>query len=1479
MAKQKTKSGFNKQLNTAFLIGIVFLSITSSFFISYFTYQHQHNEWLESGEAITDSIAAQLVAPVATGSDEEMLSYTFHSYLELSKVQKIVLYNSDFEEVFAVKKHVDYAALIGWQQVSSTKARLERETDNALYFVSRVDTLNQSSSTHYLMVIIGKTSISEYVQGVFIPNTGIIILLALLLLLTIRWVTRQLTKPLEEFSSIMIQAASGETGLRASEQRSTELSYMSESFNQMMEVIEIRRHELEESRDKAMQTAKIKSDFAAHVSHEIRTPLNGILGMVNLLKEMGLPQHQHEYLEVASRSGDTLLQMINDVLDFSKMESGDFSLELKDLDLRLLLEQQALLYAERIQVKDLELCLDLPTDDVVFVRADATRIRQVINNLLSNAIKFTSKGEITISLKITPRSKDRAVIEIAIVDTGIGIPDNALERIFTPFGQVSQQISNNYGGTGLGLTIVKKMTTLMGGHIAVDSTLGSGSNFKISIPMQTYTIDYNYPEKDVALLDAKRVLLIEPFDTSKTYIEGMLSSWGLGFETLASIDEAVAYIKLEGSCDSAPDICLFNIDYSKGDLQGFLRNFQEAGVFAKTKLIPMIRFGGMLNVSSEEGNTFATTIDRPIRHEKLRATLLDVLSESKGATQDEGADKGTLQASEQFKRMKVLVVDDNMTNQLVATATLKELGVQADTAINGQEAITAFKQVFYDLILMDCNMPVMDGYQATEEIRAIEEGSKQVVIIALTAKESEEEHARCLSSGMNDVLLKPFRIPALLKSFEKAFGFTLMTEKVEQPVTSSIKGLVIDEAVYETLALNTGDGLEQIIQTYLIDAPIYIASLLASMDMANQSKILDLTHKIKGSSRNLGAEGLVDVCLNIEKAWAADSKGSEETSDLSEKLEHEFSLVEDNLTHKLQVLESPDSPQKKRTKEIVLIVDDDQSTRMTVASVLEREGYQVELGSNGREAVQLFEMLQPNVVIMDAMMPIKDGFEACKEIKALPSGKDVPVLITTALEGEKSVDLAFQSGAADFVPKPINLSVLRQRVRRLLEKQSAEKHVQKLAYIDSLTGLPNRAAFVEQFQQEIAHAKRSATKTVVFFIDVDDFKTINDSLGHEAGDVLLKAIAGRLKNCIRSGDMLARLGGDEFVVVLSDMDEQEGYVAVAESMLSVLKEPFNIVGNELFASVSIGISIYPEDGQSKEMLLKNADTAMYRAKAAGRNTYRTYTQEMSDVIENRMRVETDLRKVLVDNELSLYYQAKQNMLTGEVIGSEALVRWQHRLRGMVSPAEFIPIAEEMGLIKEIGAWVLDTACETHKKWQQEYGYQGTVAVNVSAVQMTEDNFVESVRACLAKHQLAPEYLELEVTETMVLNDIDAMLEKLNQIRRMGVNISIDDFGTGYSSFSYIKQLPANTLKLDIDFIRDIPSNKEDMAVVDGMIVLAHNLGMKVVAEGVETQGQYNFLAEHKCDLIQGYLVSRPLSEDLFLEKYVSVSSISKESFK
>ncbi|PCI20701.1 MAG: response regulator receiver protein [Piscirickettsiaceae bacterium] len=1475
MIRRASKKGFEAQLTLYFLVGILLLAIVSSAVISFITYERERDAYIKHGEQVADTLIEQSKINYS-GTVEELLSYTVKSVLQLYGVEKVVAFDPNYRQFFSIKNAKDLPVINGWQGRIGLKSEYVRETDEGFYYIVPIVSDDAKTVMAYVMVILDKSTLFNYVWKIFFTNLGVVIVLALVLWLSLGVVIRRLTGPLERFSATMNRAASGVEDIRTNYDNFTELSQMSEAFNQMMVVIEERKEHLEISRDKALQVAKIKSDFAANVSHEIRTPLNGILGMVNLLKEMGLPKHQHEYLEVASKSGDALLQMINDVLDFSKVESGQYELDMSKIDLNPFLEQIALLYAERVQVKGLELCLDLPVGATNLVKGDATRIRQIIGNLLNNAIKFTQTGHITISTKLLSSVANNAMVEISVTDTGIGIPEQAINRIFQPFGQVSAEISNDYGGTGLGLTIVDQMVELMGGTISVTSVVGEGSCFKIVLPMTLVDKPVDEPSENDGLLDGKRVLLIEPFMETAKYLQEIFQHWNIECVVVGGYTEAIAMLNLDIPNNNAPDICLFNADYAEGELGEFLAVCENHQGSSPLHVVPMLRFGSKFSPPLGVKVDFDATIDRPIRFDKLKHTLIDLLLDKKQIVQAVQEEVETTPAIKRLQNLTVLVVDDNATNLMVAAAMLKELGVIADCVKDGQQALDSFVKEQQDLILMDCNMPVMNGYEATEAIRALGDTVKQPVIIALTAKDKESELEQCITVGMDGYLLKPFQLAGLLEKLQDNLSADKFSQQLDATnhkvaANSNEDNGAIAESIFSTLVVCTGDGIQNIVKSYLVDTPIYMVTLIAAMEAGDVASCLDLAHKLKGSSRNLGAVGIVSICREIEAEWSKDVVERAAVSSFSERLQIEFPRVESYLNSQMDKMLPEQNNEIKRSKEVILVVDDDQSTRMTVCSVLEREGYQVEHGVNGREAIKLFEMLRPNVVIMDAMMPIIDGFEACKQIKKTEAGKDVPILITTALESEKSVELAYQSGAADFIPKPINLSVLRQRVRRLLEKQNADNHVQKLAYKDGLTGLPNRTAFVERFQQELEHSQRNNANLAVFFIDIDRFKNINDSLGHEAGDILLKAMAGRLSSCIRSGDVIARLGGDEFVVLLSNVEDSSTAEKIAESMLLALKEPFNITNNEIVVGISIGISMCPYDGVSKDDLLKHADTAMYKAKASGRNTYRFYTQEMSEVLEERMLIESDLRKVIGSDELSLYFQPKQDTITGQVIGSEALIRWQHTIRGLISPAEFVPIAEEMGIIKEIGLWVLETACKTIKQWQDDFAYQGTVAVNVSAVQMADEDFVADVQRCLDKFQLEPCYLELEVTETVVLENIEAMLEKLHQIKRMGVSLSIDDFGTGYSSFSYIKQLPAETLKLDMEFIKDIPENKADMAVVDGMIVLAHNLGMKVVAEGVETQQQYDFLAEHKCDLVQGYLIDKPLPEDIFVQKYVMPS--------
>jgi diguanylate cyclase (GGDEF)-like protein len=437
-----------------------------------------------------------------------------------------------------------------------------------------------------------------------------------------------------------------------------------------------------------------------------------------------------------------------------------------------------------------------------------------------------------------------------------------------------------------------------------------------------------------------------------------------------------------------------------------------------------------------------------------------------------------------------------------------------------------------------------------------------------------------------------------------------------------------------------------------------------------------------------------------------------------------------------------------------------------------------------------------------------------------------------------------------------------ERANSIHEKEALDEKMIYQAQHDLETGLPNRALLLQRLSLDLEEAKRRQQELAVLMIDLDRFKLINDSLGHVVGDELLKQVAHRIKTSVRMNDLVTRLGGDEFVIVLSKIKSRQDVGKVAQNLLKAIQRPFYVEGTELFVTGSIGISMYPNLGKSVTELIRQADNAMYRVKAQGKNNYQFFAEEMSDIELRRLSLVTQLHKALEYEELMPFYQPQLNLQTGKLVGMEALLRWKHRELGMISPAEFIPLAEETGLVVPIGTWVLNDACKQTKKWQLA-GYPPIrMSVNVSAVQFNRNDFIGIVREALQTSQLDPQYLELELTEGLLLQDIQGAAAKLKELKKLGVYIAIDDFGTGYSSLRYLKQLPIDTLKIDQSFIRDMriydPAKVKDKALVEAIIMLGHNLGMNIIAEGVELQEHVDFLRNSKCEEIQGYIYCKPI---------------------
>lgn len=1449
-----------------FMLGILVLALVSSALISLVVSQLTEARFISEGIQMTNSFASQsrLALLYEAAENAELQAETVLGFPDVSKVSvflpdgQVLLSKGEGEESL----RVDSAENL------SKKARLIFDTSDSWVFASKVtpsfvdngieaeleDLPPAELTLGYVQIYLSKHRLHALTQRVLMINSVIAISLASILLLFLRFITKRLTTPLENLSGIMKRAENGETQIRAELEGPKDIVDMEQAFNSMMSVLEQRESELKEARDSALETARSKAEFAAVVSHEIRTPLNGVLGMLNLLNEVGDLERQQEYLNVALSSGDKLMSLINDILDFSKLDAGKLEVDLSHFNLRDALEDVSALFVEKAQSKDVELCLDLPSDLPRIVVGDVNRLHQILNNLLSNAIKFTDYGEVILSVRTVKLNNARIRADFAIKDTGIGIPDEAKARIFESFRQADRGIARNFGGTGLGLTICKQLVELMGGQLEVQSKPNVGSTFSFSTEFEVkedYTQELCFQGTPVILADKNAVTL--------EYLQNNLESWGCVCQSSGSEAEVLQNLfQVLQTANLA--ICIVDPAACESEFTCFIQEIHQtakAGQQVKIVLLTRPCF------SEIDTRNIDATIDKPVRLAALKRVISQVIDAdpSKSLSAER---MHTIRSVTKYYRGRLLVVDDNRTNQMVAKSMLMESGFLADVASDGHEALRLAQDNLYELILMDCNMPVMDGYEATRKIRELNGENGQVPIFAMTAVDNPNEIRRCLDVGMNDFLLKPINLTMLRKKMAKLFD--LNSDAVSRVRTD--KASSIDDESFNSLAKAVGDKVGEIINAFFADTPNYLDQLGAAIKIKDWRRVKSLSHTLKGSSNNLGANVFGSICREIEELLAANDISEDRVYTLVSDLKTEYSYVVESLLEKQRAREWSGNAKDAGEHKLVLVVDDDRSIRLTIARGLEADGMLVEQAGDGQQAIEKFIQFNPDLIIMDAMMPVKDGFTASREIKQLPNGRRTEILIITGLENEESVEAAFKNGATDFITKPIHLTVLRHRVRRILAARQSDEQVKKLAYIDDLTRLPNRIAFRDRLLQDIAYARRNGNRLAVLFIDIDHFKDVNDNLGHAAGDELLWHLARRVGRCVREEDTLARLGGDEFVVVLGSISSPKGADTAAQHILKALSAPFYVAKKEIYVGASIGISIFPDDGYDSKTLLKNADTAMYRAKALGRNNYQFYTVEMSTSIAERLNLESDLRRVLQNDELTLYYQPKLELQSSRIVGAEALVRWKHPYRGFMLPNSFIPFAEESGLINEIGAWCMLTACKQFKTWQDEKGFTGRVAVNASVREFMSPAFVGSVRDCLRRSGLSGEYLEIEITENTVLEYDNETLEKLNQLANMGVAVAIDDFGVGYSAFSYLKRMKVQVLKIDRSFVRDVPEDRSGAAVIDGMIQLAHKLDLQVVAEGVEFSSQIDFLREHGCDLVQGFLIGKPMPSLEFYNKFI-----------
>ncbi len=570
----------------------------------------------------------------------------------------------------------------------------------------------------------------------------------------------------------------------------------------------------------------------------------------------------------------------------------------------------------------------------------------------------------------------------------------------------------------------------------------------------------------------------------------------------------------------------------------------------------------------------------------------------------------------------------------------------------------------------------------------------------------------------------------------------------------------------------------------------------------------------------------------------------------------------------------------------ILVIEDEELVRENILEFLDAEGLEGIGAENGRIGINLAKAMMPDLILCDVMMPELDGYGVLMALRQDPSMAAIPFIFLTAKAAKADFRQGMELGADDYLSKPFTRAELLGAIKSRFKKQAAvqesynaelqhaKKQLDYLMHHDSLTKLPNRLSLREHFKQVQKTENGQKKLVTVLCLGLDRFQQINDNLGQVFGDLLLKAVSSRLIACVGSENLIARLNADQFAIILTTTQHKKDAIQIAETILESFSQTFALGDREIFITASIGMALYPRDGTHIEQLLNRANKAMFQAKQQGGDQYQFYSAVLNIGSSDRVSLQTSLRYALERQELQVYYQPQVSLQTGQIMGAEALVRWQHPERGFISPDKFIPLAEETGLIIPIGEWVLQTACQEIKNWHMAGFSSLRLAVNLSARQFNQSNFRQRLVSILMASDLHPKYLELELTESMLVENIEVVIRRLNALRALGVEIAIDDFGTGYSSLNYLQQFPFDVLKVDQGFVRNIMNNSNRAAITKAIIQMAKILNLKVIVEGVETDSELSFVCEHDCDIMQGYLFSRPLQAKEFENLLISGKSLS-----
>ncbi len=1315
----------------------------------------------------------------------------------------------------------------------------------------------------YLTVRFSKAGLVAAKNEMLLHNALILLIVSVATLVLVLALAQKLVKPLESLAGVMtLTAESGELQMPEKEQAiagSYEVSLLQTAFRQMLESLLESQQELIDVKDAAVSAARQKSELASNVTHELRTPLQAVVGLLDLLQTMEATGEQADLIATARKSAFDLLSLVDDVLSSSRDGGTTDILHEGDVYIRSLVEEVVSLISSTALHKGVTLGYFVDDGVPDAMLADGSKLRQVMVNLIGNAVKFTQHGWIGVRVATALPGN----LEIVVSDTGVGIKKENTASIFDPFKQADSSIGTIFGGTGLGLTISKQLTELMGGTIEVSSTYGEGSVFKVSIPLREAVVHRKNDAYQQATpkTNKRNAICVLSSPVEAEFVQQQLRENLVVPVAFFSLCEALDHLNSGLSGQSIHllyiDAAYFFSDATTTEAYDLVASLRAA--------FPAISVCVLNNPWNHKPINIAGLryCNKPL----TRKSVADSVLTDNEHTPNSEASLRQPDVDRIYKGKEVLVVDDSRANVVIAEGILNMLGCTVMSCCNGQEAVELCGRVVFDAILMDCRMPVMDGYEAAKLIHAPGGLNQNTPILAVTANNSPSDRDKALQSGMDCHMVKPLCMDKLKDVLANWFGDKTGSAIDFESDAANESGQVVNIASLDVLRESVGQSFLNVVDAFIDDVSGYLEDLKVAIVLWEIDKVKDISHRIKGCASNVGAESLANLSARMMSSIATVTPY--ESMRIYSTMQEDFKTASDILESELEPLLSDFNVDGR-----VLLVDDDRSTRMTVKNIVQPLFDAVVEVDNGRAAYHAFLECEYDLMLIDAKMPFMDGFELCTKIRKL--GADIPIIMLTSLDDAESTTKAFESGASDFVVKPVHAPSLTRRISRLLSSANSTQRMNRIALMDTLTNLPNRTSFFQYASVVLDRPHSDGRMTAVMLLDIDSLKSINDRLGFDMGDHVIQLVSTGLSQTLQNKGYLARIGGDEFVCVIEGLDSREAMEKIVERVLRSIDEQSQKFKHGR-VTVSIGIALCPANGRKVGDILRSADAAVAVTREAG-SSYSFYDENLTSKASLIVELGYDLKKALHKQSLTTLLQPRQEA-DGKNRSYELQVFWDHPQKGRLPLDVVAAAAESAGISLDLAAFILRATASLRKQMSLA-GCDETVSTLIPGDLLASEGVVGLLQSAIDAYNVSPSGIELGIEERFIAGLSADQKHALNDIHSLGVNLAVYGAGASHSSLVEISSLPIRTIVLEQSLSSFVSYREGGIRGVAAILAAARALGLTTVASGIDSDHLRSvFLVELKCDLFQGALFGMPGEPNQVVEKLASTNVISIDSRK